>query len=120
MTVLQRRRQNHTCSCKSMNETYVIAHPPKGSSQTEGEHIKKNKGKKAVSSEEAVKESTGSGSDDDETHLLGSMIESSRIKKKIEEEATAEVAKRESRVRKEELIDLLGPEVVNKYYNDKL
>ncbi|GJV27628.1 hypothetical protein Tco_1384076, partial [Tanacetum coccineum] len=20
-----RRRQNHTCSCKSMNETYVIA-----------------------------------------------------------------------------------------------
>ncbi|GJY60246.1 hypothetical protein Tco_0460903 [Tanacetum coccineum] len=43
--------------------------PPKGSSQTEGEHIKKEKGKK---------------------------------------------------VRKEELINHLGREVVNKYYNDKL
>ncbi|GJZ35789.1 hypothetical protein Tco_0581606 [Tanacetum coccineum] len=30
--------------------------PPKGSSQTKGEHIKKDKGKKALSSEEAVKE----------------------------------------------------------------
>nr|GEV03306.1 hypothetical protein [Tanacetum cinerariifolium] len=40
--------------------------------------------------------------------------------KKNEEEAKAEAAKRESEVRKEELIDLLGPEVVNKYYNDKL
>ncbi|GJV37952.1 hypothetical protein Tco_1410429 [Tanacetum coccineum] len=110
-----------------------------------GEHIKKDKGKKALSSEEAVKESTESDSDDDETHLSGSMVESSRIKKvkkfdfvtedgkhihltkeqinqqkKIEEEAKAEAAKRESEVRKEELIDLLGPEVVNKYYNDKL
>nr|GEY96186.1 hypothetical protein [Tanacetum cinerariifolium] len=28
--------------------------------------------------------------------------------------------KRESEVRKEELVGLLGPEVVNKYYNDKL
>ncbi|GKC68050.1 hypothetical protein Tco_1100648 [Tanacetum coccineum] len=118
---------------------------PKGSSQTEGEHIKKDKGKKALSSEEAVKESTESDSDDDETHLSRSMVESSRIKKvkkfdfitedgkhihlteeqinqqkKIEEEAKAEAAKRESEVRKEELIDLLGPEVVNKYYNDKL
>ncbi|GJR34450.1 hypothetical protein Tco_0185851 [Tanacetum coccineum] len=40
--------------------------------------------------------------------------------KKIDEEAKAEAAKRESEVRKEELIDLLGPKVVNKYYNDKL
>ncbi|GJR12308.1 hypothetical protein Tco_0794960 [Tanacetum coccineum] len=119
--------------------------PPKGSSQTEGEHIKKDKGKKALSSEEAMKESTESDSDDDETHLSGSMVESSRIKKvkkfdfvtedgkhihlteeqinqqkKIEEKAKAEAAKRESEVRKEELIDLLGLEVVNKYYNDKL
>ncbi|GKB34722.1 hypothetical protein Tco_0879664 [Tanacetum coccineum] len=119
--------------------------PPKGSSQTEGEHLKKDKGKKALSLEEDVKESTESDSDDDETHLSGSMVESSRIKKvkkfdfvtgdgkhihltkeqinqqkKIEEEAKAEAAKRESEVRKEELIDLLGPEVVNKYYNDNL
>ncbi|GJR01960.1 hypothetical protein Tco_0524944 [Tanacetum coccineum] len=34
--------------------------------------------------------------------------------KKIKEEAKAEVAKRESEVRKEELVDLLGPQVVNK------
>nr|GFA26149.1 hypothetical protein [Tanacetum cinerariifolium] len=40
--------------------------------------------------------------------------------KKIEEDAKAEAAKRKSEVRKEELVDLLGPDVVNKYYNDKL
>ncbi|GJU28179.1 zinc finger, CCHC-type containing protein [Tanacetum coccineum] len=40
--------------------------------------------------------------------------------KKIEEDAKAKVAKRESKARKEELVDLLGPEMVNKYYNDKL
>ncbi|GKC27519.1 hypothetical protein Tco_1034813 [Tanacetum coccineum] len=40
--------------------------------------------------------------------------------KKIEEEAKAEAARRKGEMRKEELIDLLGPEVVNKYYNDKL
>ncbi|GJT88923.1 hypothetical protein Tco_1070640 [Tanacetum coccineum] len=91
-----------------------MVYPLTCSSQTEGEHIKKTKGKKALSSEEVVKESTGSDSDDDETYLSGSMVESSRIKKKIEEEAKAEVAKRKSGVRKEELIDLLGPEVVNK------
>ncbi|GKC94411.1 hypothetical protein Tco_1159853 [Tanacetum coccineum] len=34
--------------------------------------------------------------------------------KKIEEEAKAETAKREGEIRKEEFIDLLGPEVVNK------
>ncbi|GJU64213.1 hypothetical protein Tco_1246048 [Tanacetum coccineum] len=117
--------------------------PPKSSSQPEGEHTKKDKGKKALSSEEAEKESTNSDSDDDETHVAGSMVESSRIKKakkfdfitedrkhihlteeqinqqkKIEEEAKAEAAKRESEVRKEELVVLLGPEVVKKYYND--
>ncbi|GJU92223.1 hypothetical protein Tco_1304646 [Tanacetum coccineum] len=110
-----------------------------------GEHIKKDKGKKALSSEEAVKESTKSDSDGDETHLSRSMVESSRIKKvkkfdfvtedgkhiylteeqinqqkKIKEEAKAEATKHEIKVRKEELIDLLGPKVVNKYYNDKL
>nr|GEV46693.1 retrovirus-related Pol polyprotein from transposon TNT 1-94 [Tanacetum cinerariifolium] len=107
-----------------------------GSSQTEGEHIKKDKGKHALSSEEAVKESIESDSDDDETHLSESMVESSRIKKvkkfdfvtedrkhihlteeqiiqqkKIKEEAKAEAAKRKSEVRKKELIDLLGPEL---------
>ncbi|GJQ92285.1 hypothetical protein Tco_0003424 [Tanacetum coccineum] len=99
---------------------HKLRSPPKGSSQTEGEHIKKDKGKKALSSEEVVKESIESDSDNDETHLSGSMVESSKIKKNIVEEAKAKAAKHESEVRKEELIDLLGPEVVNKYYNDKL
>ncbi|GJX96491.1 hypothetical protein Tco_0352289 [Tanacetum coccineum] len=128
---------------KNTNQA-TISHPQKNSSQPKGEHIKKDKGKKTLSLEEAEKESTDSDSDD-ETHMIGSMVESSRIKKvkkfnfvtkdgkhihlnkeqtnqqkKIEEEAKAEAAKRESEVRKEELVNLLGSEVVNKYYNDKL
>ncbi|GKD16303.1 hypothetical protein Tco_1205461 [Tanacetum coccineum] len=56
--------------------------PPKSSSQPEGEHIKKDKGKKAMSSEEAEKDSTNSDSnDDDETHVTGFMVESSKTKK---------------------------------------
>ncbi|GJX36358.1 hypothetical protein Tco_0247915 [Tanacetum coccineum] len=126
-------------------QSHFLQSPPKSSSQPEGEHIKKDKGKKAMSSEEAEKESTNSDSDDDETHVTGSMVDSSRIKKvkkfdfvteggmhihlteeeinqqkKLEEDAKAEAAKQEGEVRKEELVDLLGPEVVNKYYNDKL
>ncbi|GJU08512.1 hypothetical protein Tco_1124942, partial [Tanacetum coccineum] len=118
--------------------------PPKRSSQPEGEHIKKDKGKKALSSKEAEKESTDSYSDD-ETHVTSSMVEPSRIKKlkkfyfitedvrhihlteeeinhqkKLEEDAKAEAAKQEGGVRKAELVDLLGPKVVKKYYNDKL
>ncbi|GJW08219.1 hypothetical protein Tco_1570642 [Tanacetum coccineum] len=92
----------------------------KGPSQPKGEHIKKDKGKNVIYLEEAKKESTNSDSDDDDSHLTGSMVEPSRIKKKIEEYAKAKAAKRKSKVRKEELVDLLGPEVVNKYYNAKL
>ncbi|GJU53135.1 hypothetical protein Tco_1226849 [Tanacetum coccineum] len=98
----------------------------------------KDKGKKALSLEEAEKKSTKSDFDD-ETHVTGSMVESSRIKnlkkfdfvtkegkhihlieeqinqqKNVEEEAKAEAAKRKSEVRKEEFVDLLGPDVVNK------
>ncbi|GJR67099.1 hypothetical protein Tco_0013164 [Tanacetum coccineum] len=96
-------------------------------------------------SEDAKKESTESDSNDETTHVPGSTIESSNkrelkkfnfvteggehvyltkeqinAQKKIEEEAKAEAARRECKIRKEELIDLLGLEVVNKYYNDKL
>nr|GEX04212.1 hypothetical protein [Tanacetum cinerariifolium] len=94
---------------------------PNASSQTKGKHIKKHKGKKALSSKEAMKESTESDSDDDETHLSESMVEYARIKKvkkfdfviedgkhihlteeqinqqkKIGKEAKAEAAKRKS------------------------
>ncbi|GKC98727.1 hypothetical protein Tco_1169002 [Tanacetum coccineum] len=44
--------------------------PPKGSSQTKGEHIKKDKGKKALSLEKGVKESTESDSDDEHLGFL--------------------------------------------------
>nr|GFA69178.1 hypothetical protein [Tanacetum cinerariifolium] len=40
--------------------------------------------------------------------------------KKLEEEAKAEAAKQEGEVKKAEVIDLLGTEVVHKYYNYKL
>ncbi|GJX36921.1 hypothetical protein Tco_0248478 [Tanacetum coccineum] len=131
---------------KKTNDESVPLVGPAGTQPAEGEkntnqatisqgHIKKDKGKKAMSLEEAEKESTNNDSDDDETYITGSMVESSRIKKvkkfdffteggkhikKIEEDAKAEAAKRKSEVRKEELVDLIGPEVVNKYYNDKL
>nr|GEY15059.1 hypothetical protein [Tanacetum cinerariifolium] len=48
---------------------------------SQGGHIKKDKEKNAMYSEETEKESTNSDSDDDETHLTGSMVESYRIKK---------------------------------------
>ncbi|GKC17769.1 hypothetical protein Tco_1014551 [Tanacetum coccineum] len=107
-----------------------LQHPQKISSQPKGEHIKKDKDKKAISSEEVEKESTSSDFDD-KTHLTGSMVEPSKAKKikkfdfvtkggkhihlskeeinhqkKIEEKAKAEATKRESEVRKEELVDL--------------
>nr|GEX06755.1 hypothetical protein [Tanacetum cinerariifolium] len=112
----------------------------KGFSQLEGNHIKKDKGKKAMSSKDAKEVSTESDSDDETIHMPSSMVESSKKKelkkfdfvtesgehvylteehisaqKKIEEEAKAEAAKCKGEIRKQELIDLLGPEVVNKY-----
>ncbi|GKC30701.1 hypothetical protein Tco_1037995 [Tanacetum coccineum] len=55
--------------------------------------------------------------DGEHVHLTKEQISA---QKKIEEKAKAEAARHKSEMRKEELIDLLGPEVVNKYYNDKL
>nr|GEU77144.1 hypothetical protein [Tanacetum cinerariifolium] len=67
---------------------------PKSSSQPEGEHIKKIRAKRSF------------------LHK--------RLRKRLEEEAKAEAAKQEGEVRKTELIDLLGPEIVHKYYKYKL
>ncbi|GJU56326.1 hypothetical protein Tco_1230040 [Tanacetum coccineum] len=86
--------------------------PSRSSSQPEGDHIKKDKGKKVMYSEEAEKKSTESDSDD-EAHMTGSMVQSFK-------KAKSEAAKQEGEVRKAELIDLLSPEVVYKYYNYKL
>ncbi|GJW90151.1 zinc finger, CCHC-type containing protein [Tanacetum coccineum] len=107
-------------STKLEDFTKIVTVYKKAPLNLRGEHIKKDKGKKVISSEEAKKESTNSDSDNDDSHQTGSMVEPSRIKKKIEEYAKAKAAKRKSKVRKEELVDLLGPEVVNKYYNAKL
>nr|GEU78197.1 ribonuclease H-like domain-containing protein [Tanacetum cinerariifolium] len=74
-----------------------------------GEHIKKDKGKKALSLKDADKESTDSDFDD-ETHSSGSM--------KLKEDTKAEVAKQEGEVRKPKLVDLLGLEVVKKEFVD--
>ncbi|GJZ28522.1 hypothetical protein Tco_0573169 [Tanacetum coccineum] len=96
-------------------------------------------GKKAISSKDVEEVSTESESDDETTHVPSFMVESTKKKelkkfdfvtesgehvhltkeqisaqKKIEEEAKAEDARREGEIRKEELIDLLGPEVVDK------
>ncbi|GJR14982.1 hypothetical protein Tco_0797634 [Tanacetum coccineum] len=54
--------------------------PLKGSLQPEGELIKKDKGKKAMSSKDAEEEDTRSDSDED-ANLTGSMVESSKKKK---------------------------------------
>ncbi|GJV26701.1 hypothetical protein Tco_1383149 [Tanacetum coccineum] len=93
-------------------QSSFLSNPPESFSQPEGEQTKIDKGKKAISSKDAEEESIKSDSDDDETrHVPGFMVESFRIKKG---------KKREGEIRKEELINLLGLEVVNKYYNDKL
>nr|GEX58026.1 putative reverse transcriptase domain-containing protein [Tanacetum cinerariifolium] len=60
--------------------TTHLQSPPRRSSQPEREHIKKDKGKKVLSSEEAEKESTKIDSDD-EAHVSGYMVESSKTKK---------------------------------------
>nr|GEZ30924.1 hypothetical protein [Tanacetum cinerariifolium] len=75
-------------------------------------------GKKALSLEEAKKVSTNSDSADDETYVTRFMVKSSRIKKRKRPKLKQLNIK--SEVRKEEMVDLLGPEVVNMYYNDKL
>nr|GFD09152.1 hypothetical protein [Tanacetum cinerariifolium] len=51
--------------------------PPRSSSQPKREHIKKGKGKKVMSLEEADKESIESDSDK-EAHVTGSMVNSSK------------------------------------------
>ncbi|GJW77645.1 hypothetical protein Tco_0139327 [Tanacetum coccineum] len=62
---------------KNTNQTTISY-----SSQPNGEHIKKDNGRKAMYSEVVEKESTNSDSDDDdETHLTSFMVDSSKIKK---------------------------------------
>ncbi|GJV22841.1 hypothetical protein Tco_1375536 [Tanacetum coccineum] len=70
-----------------------------------GEHIKKDKGKKAMSSKDDKEE--GSDSESDDTINLTCF-------RGIEKSVKAEATKHEVEVRKEKLVDLLGPDVVSK------
>ncbi|GJY21702.1 retrovirus-related pol polyprotein from transposon TNT 1-94 [Tanacetum coccineum] len=115
-----------------------------GSPQPEGELIKKEKGKKVMSSKDAKEEDTRSDFDED-ANLTGSMVESSKKKKlkkfdfvtvrgyhiyltakqikeqkRIEESVKADLAKQEVELGKDELVDLLGIEVVIGFYKAKL
>ncbi|GKD24698.1 hypothetical protein Tco_1230912 [Tanacetum coccineum] len=82
-----------------------LSNPPESSSQPEGEKTKIDKGKKTMSLKNVEEESTKSDSNDETTHVPSFTVESSKKK---------ELKRRESEIRKEELIDLLDPEVVNK------
>ncbi|GJW56847.1 retrovirus-related pol polyprotein from transposon TNT 1-94 [Tanacetum coccineum] len=111
--------------------------------RAEKDIIKKYKGKKAISSKDAKKEGTNSESND--ANLTGSRVESSKqnklkqfdfitekgehihltaeqIKehKKLKDLAKADRAKQEVVLGKEELVDILGIDVVTKYYKAKL
>ncbi|GJU45399.1 retrovirus-related pol polyprotein from transposon TNT 1-94 [Tanacetum coccineum] len=125
---------------KNTNQA-TISYPPKSFSQTKREHIKKDKGKKAMSLKDA-KEESSDNKYDDTTNLTSFRVKSLRMKKfdfvnedgdhvhlteepikeqkRIKEYTKAEATKHEVEIRKEELVDLLGPDVVSKYYKDKL
>ncbi|GKA11450.1 hypothetical protein Tco_0690996 [Tanacetum coccineum] len=77
--------------------------PPNGSPQYEGELIKKDKGKKVMSSKDAEEEGIDSKSDD--ANLTGS--------RKLKDLAKADMAKQEVVLGKEELVDLLGIDVAS-------
>ncbi|GKC70026.1 hypothetical protein Tco_1115909 [Tanacetum coccineum] len=81
-----------------------LSSPPNTTSQSEGELIK-NKGKKAMSHKEVEEEESKS----DHVHLTKEQI---KEQKRIEESIKADMAKKELEMGKEELVDLLGIDVV--------
>ncbi|GJW97539.1 hypothetical protein Tco_0179347 [Tanacetum coccineum] len=110
--------------------------------QTKGELIKKDKGKEAMSSKDVKEEETKSESEDDHANPVNSMFETSKQKKlkkfsfiteggeqihfyaekieeqkSIEESHKAELAIQEVEKVKNELVDLMGIDVVTQYYN---
>nr|GEY77733.1 hypothetical protein [Tanacetum cinerariifolium] len=103
------------------------------------------KGKKVMSSKDAEEEETESNFENDHTNPADSMVQSSKQKKlkkfsfvteggeqihitiekieeqkRIEESLKAELAKQEVEKVKDELVDLMGIDVVTQYYNKKL
>ncbi|GKE79794.1 hypothetical protein Tco_1549794, partial [Tanacetum coccineum] len=59
----------------------LFPNPPKSTPQTEGELIKKDKGKEVMSSKDAKEEETESDSIDDHANPVDSMVETSKPKK---------------------------------------
>ncbi|GKA31018.1 hypothetical protein Tco_0717323 [Tanacetum coccineum] len=89
-------------------------YPPKSSPQTEGELIKKDKGKVTMSSKDDEKEETESC---EHIYFIAEKIEE---QKRIEEFLKSKLAKQEVDKVKNELVDLMGTGVVKKYYKNKL
>ncbi|GJX10346.1 hypothetical protein Tco_0200205 [Tanacetum coccineum] len=120
-----------------------LSSPPKTSSQSEGEPIK-NKGKEAMSHKE-TEEKVSETEFDPVVKLTGFMVKSSKKKKlkqfnfvtkkgdnihltkeqikeqkRIEEPVKADMAKKEEVVGKEDVVDLLGINVVTSVYKAKI
>ncbi|GJY57796.1 hypothetical protein Tco_0457688 [Tanacetum coccineum] len=114
-----------------------LSSPPKTASQPEGEHVKKDKGKNFMSPKDAEEKETKSDFEI-EARLSGSTIESSKKKhlkkfdfvteqgenvhlieeqikeqKRIKESVKADLAEKEVELGKQELVDLLGIDVIN-------
>ncbi|GJZ88777.1 hypothetical protein Tco_0660559 [Tanacetum coccineum] len=103
-----------TTTTTTQIQTLFPTSPPKGSYTTKREHTKKEKESsrtKKLKKFDFVTESGG------HFHLTEEQI---NVQKKVEEDAKAEAAKLERERRREELVDLLGPKVVEKAYKDKL
>ncbi|GKA19652.1 hypothetical protein Tco_0699567 [Tanacetum coccineum] len=83
--------------------SHHYSNTPKDSSPPKGEHIKGRQMQKALSFQELRKRVLTN------IHLTKKEI---NHQKKLEEDVKAEAAKQEGKVRKAELVDLLGPEVV--------
>ncbi|GKA27839.1 hypothetical protein Tco_0714007 [Tanacetum coccineum] len=103
---------SHPAKGEKNTQQVTISYPTKSSSQLVGELIKKDKGKEVMSSKDVEEEKTKSDSDDDTINLTEQIKE----QKRIEESVKADIAKQEVEIRKEEWIDLLGVDVVTKYY----
>nr|GEV29481.1 cysteine and histidine-rich domain-containing protein RAR1 [Tanacetum cinerariifolium] len=88
--------------------------PPRSSPQNEGELIKKDKGKATMSFKDDGEEETESG---EHIHFTAEKIEE---QKRIEESPKAKLAKQEVEKVKNKLVDLMGIDVVTKYYKNKL
>ncbi|GJT39304.1 hypothetical protein Tco_0939169 [Tanacetum coccineum] len=119
-------------------QSFFFSNSSKSTPQTEGELIKKNKGKEVISSKDSEEEETESDSKNDHAKPDDSMVETSKQKKlkklsfvtkgaekteeqkRIVESLKAELAKQEVEKVKNELVDLMGIDVVTRYYNKKL